>query len=376
VVLVSRTLKTAERAEQIQNLALRYSALSAFSAVKRNRLGRRAWIVATALLVLGVVMTSACAGSPASATPQPTPTDAPRITCPAAVVAQSPNGLPLAVTYPSPTVAGGTAPVTTACTPASQSTFPVGVQTVACTATDAARRTDSCTFTITVVAPPKIAVTRFLAFGDSITAGEDGIVGASATFSSRRIVDKPYPALLQGLLAARYTSQTITVDNRGVPGERVDPGAARLSGLLASRAYDVVLLLEGANDLFVDGPAAVGGIVSAARFMANDARSRGVQPFVATFPPQRASGSLGGRASLVPGLNVGIRAMAQAQGFPVVDLEAAFGSDISQLIGPDGLHPTAQGYSLTAATFFDALKLALERPPAATFAPAVHPARR
>jgi lysophospholipase L1-like esterase len=293
------------------------------------------------------------------------------------MVAQSPDGLPFAVTYPSPTAAGGTAPVTIACTPPSQSKFAVGVQTVTCTATDAAQRTDMCAFTITVVAPSKITVTRFLAFGDSITAGEDGIVGASAApFSSRRIVDKPYPALLQGLLSARYTSQAITVDNRGVPGERVDPGAARLSGLLGSRAYDAVLLLEGVNDLYADGQAAVGGIVSAARFMANDARSRGVQPFVATFPPQRLSGTLGGRAALVPGLNAGIRAMAQTQGFLLVDLEAAFGNDISQLIGPDGLHPTAAGYARIADTFFDALKLALERPPTATFAPTMRPARR
>jgi lysophospholipase L1-like esterase len=220
-----------------------------------------------------------------------------------------------------------------------------------------------------VLAPPKIAVTRFLAFGDSITAGEDGIVGTGATFSAYRIVDKPYPPLLQGLLAARYTSQTISVDNRGVPGERVDPGAARLSGLLASRAYDAALLLEGANDLFVDGQAAVGGIVSAARFMANDARSRGVRPFVATFPPQRASGSLGGRAPLVPALNAGIRAMAANQGFALVDLEAAFGSDISQLVGPDGLHPTAAGYVRVADTFFAVLKQTLEAPPTITISP-------
>jgi lysophospholipase L1-like esterase len=345
--------------------------------MKNTKKETRAWIVATAILLLVAASLSACSGSPASASPPPSPSDPPKLTCPAAIVAQSADGLPRAVPYPSPTVAGGTAPVTIACTPPSQSTFGVGVQTVACTATDAAQRTDNCAFTITVVAPPKIAVTRFLAFGDSLTAGEDGIVGTAAPFTSRRIVDKPYPALLQGLLAARYTSQTISVDNRGVPGERVDPGAARLSGLLASRAYDALLLLEGANDLYLDGQAAVGGIVSAARFMANDARSRGIQPFVATFPPQRASGVYGGRAPLVPGLNAGIRNMAQAQGFPLVDLEAAFGSDISQLIGPDGLHLTPEGYSRMAATFFDALKLALERPPTVTIlAPAARPARR
>ncbi len=328
------------------------------------------------VLIVSAAFLNACAGKPTDPSPQPRPTDPPKVTCPAAMAAQSPNGLPVAVAYPSPAVAGGTAPVTTTCTPPNQSMFGVGVQTVSCTATDASQRTDTCAFTITVVAPPRIAVTRFLAFGDSITAGEDGIVASAAPFSARRIVDRPYPAVLQGLLAARYTAQTVIIDNRGVPGERVDTGAPRLSGLLGSRAYDAVLLLEGANDLFVDGPAAVSGIVSAARFMANDARSRGIQPFVATFPPQRVSGSLGGRAPLVPGLNAGIRDMAQVQGFPIVDLEAAFGSDISQLIGPDGLHPTSAGYARMAAAFFDALRLALDRPPTVTLAPALHPARR
>jgi lysophospholipase L1-like esterase len=285
------------------------------------------------------------------------------------MTAQSPDGLPAGVAYPAPTVAGGTAPVTIACIPPSNSMFAVGSNTVSCTATDARQRVDSCTFAITVVAPPKIAVTRFLAFGDSITAGEDGIVGPAATFAPYRIVDRPYPALLQMQLSSRYTSQTITVDNRGVPGERVDPGAVRLSGLLGSRAYDAVLLLEGANDLFVDGQAAVNGIVSAARFMARDARSRGIRPFVATFPPQRASGALGGAAPLVPAVNAGIRAMASTEGLPLVDLEAAFGSDISQLIGPDGLHPTAAGYVRVADTFLAVLKQTLEVPPTFTVSP-------
>jgi lysophospholipase L1-like esterase len=310
-----------------------------------------------------------CAGSPAAASQQPPPTDPPKLRCPAQVTVQSPDDLPVGVAYPSPTVAGGTAPVTIVCVPPSNSMFAVGSHTVSCAATDAGQRVDSCTFAVTVLAPPKIAVTRFLAFGDSITAGEDGVAGPVATFSPYRIVDKPYPALVQMQLSSRYTAQSISVDNRGVPGERVDPGAVRLSGLLASRAYDAVLLLEGANDLYVDGQAAVSGIVSAARFMARDARSRGIRPFVATFPPQRASGTLGGAAPLVPALNAGIRAMASTEGMSLVDLEAAFGSDISQLIGPDGLHPTAAGYVRVADTFMAVLKQTLETPPTFTVSP-------
>ena len=60
------------------------------------------------------------------------------------------------------------------CTPSSGSTFPLGATTATCTATDARQRTASCSLTVTVTEPPLISLTRFAAFGDSITAGEDG----------------------------------------------------------------------------------------------------------------------------------------------------------------------------------------------------------
>src|SRR5262245_47794 len=139
------------------------------SALLRN--GRGAW---PTFVFLAVLTVSACGGE-TPMQPKPPTANPPRITCPVTVSEQSPSGQSTPVTYGSATAVDGTAPVTIACAPASGSLFPVGSTTVTCTATDAQQRTDRCTFPIVVTAPPRLATTRFLAFGDSITWGENGL---------------------------------------------------------------------------------------------------------------------------------------------------------------------------------------------------------
>ena len=178
----------------------------------------------------------ACASS---TTPTQVPTPAPvaeppRIACPASQTAQSLDGGLTPVTFSAPIVLNGQAPVTTICTPAAGSTFSVGQKTVTCAATDALQRTDSCSFLVTVLMPPKLSTTSFLAFGDSMTAGEDGqnSTAASASVMSSRFhpmvlfpFGQRYPQELQQLLAGRYKTQSPTVDNQGQPGEAAsDPG--------------------------------------------------------------------------------------------------------------------------------------------------------
>ena len=81
-------------------------------------------------------------------------TTAPTITCSANVTAVSAVACPpttsTTVTYPAPTATDNCPGVTTACIPASGSTFPVGTTTVNCTATDTAGNTATCSFTVTV----------------------------------------------------------------------------------------------------------------------------------------------------------------------------------------------------------------------------------
>ena len=50
--------------------------------------------------------------------------------------------------------------------------FPVGPTRVTCTATDAAAATATCGFDVNVQRVPQLTRTKFLAFGDSVTAGE------------------------------------------------------------------------------------------------------------------------------------------------------------------------------------------------------------
>src|SRR6202008_3640714 len=84
------------------------------------------------------------------------------------------TGQPLPVVYGTATVVGGATPVTTSCNPGSGTQFAIGTTAVSCTATDSRQRTDKCDFAVVVQAPARISLTRFVAFGDSITLGEDG----------------------------------------------------------------------------------------------------------------------------------------------------------------------------------------------------------
>ena len=186
------------------------------------------------LVVAVALFTGACANSTGPTPPPPPTEDPPKITCPAPQPIQLTAGTSIAVTYAATTV-NGKPPVVTACVPLSGTVFNVGTTSVSCTATDALQRTAVCLFVITVLAPvqpPVLAATSFLAFGDSITRGEDGRNSLSATstrFYPRVLLPdaQTYPGVLQQSLVDRYKTQSPTVDNRGIPrrgGHRHRPG--------------------------------------------------------------------------------------------------------------------------------------------------------
>jgi lysophospholipase L1-like esterase len=278
------------------------------------------------------------------------------------------------VSFSAPTVVDGQAPVITTCTPAAGSAFSVGQRTVTCAATDALQRTDSCAFLVTVLTPPKLSTTSFLSFGDSITAGEDGqnSVAPSASVMSSRfhpVVLFPfalrYPQELQQLLAGRYRTQAPTVDNQGAPGEAAsDPNALRrFVSLTSSRKYSVVLIMEGTNDLYDRDDRIVPFAIDGLRSMIHDAKGKGIRPYLATIPPMNPSACVpvcrGLPWSLVSGFNDSVRTLATSEGVSLVDVYQAFGGNLS-LLGPDGLHPAAEGYTRIADTFFTAIKQTLE----------------
>ena len=329
--------------------------------------------------VLGAALV--CVGCPSATTPTgPIPV----ISCPASATGQSVDGSAVAVTFAPPIVSGGTAPVTTSCTP---SAFPVGTTKATCTARDAKQQVASCTFAVTVVKVPQLAATKFVAFGDSITSGVvatscpvgGGVSCAAPTLGSRwtqqiddlRLLyptlgeESPvaYPRQLQTMLSARFAAQTITMVNEGSPGEFIAEGKARLPSTLTRGAPQVLLLQEGANDLNQARPS-ISSLVSDLRAMVQEGRRRGLDVFVGTALPQRPLACRGydfcdGVADVVP-LNAQIRTMVVAEGAVLVDLFPLFEGQTLTLLGLDGLHPNEAGYQRMADAFFMAIRQRFE----------------
>lgn len=336
---------------------------------------------------LGAVLTAAlfagsCANTPTA--PSTPPVAPPVITCPASQSLTSALATPIPVVYSLPSVAGGASPITTACTPASGSTFPLGTTTVTCTATDAQQRTSSCSLTIAVAAPPRVRVTRFVAFGDSITWGEDGtyaltseVNGVMTFLRSVVLPGRQYPTVLLAALQGRYSLQTsaISVVNAGCPGETVGlneaacdqplPPLPRFNSAIANQ--QVVLLMEGSNDVnaAVRDSLAIEAALGNVQRMVRAAKNAGVIPYLATIAPMNPNSACipscrGGGAALVPAYNDRIRALAVSEGVTLVDVNRAFNGDFS-LLSTDGLHPNAAGYQRIAETFFDSIKSTLEQ---------------
>jgi lysophospholipase L1-like esterase len=313
----------------------------------------------------------------------------PAITCaqaPAPVTTR--DGQSAVVAYGSPTVTGGTAPVSVSCTLPSGSTFPVGSTAVTCTATDAVHRTASCLLTVTVVLPPlpRLGVTTILAFGDSITEGE---VPGARTFSIRPhdvVPDKSYPADLVTLLAQRYTAQGasrldayctndppvpttagILVVNAGCLGERAEDATtlARLNDKIATYHPDAVLLLEGVNDLSSTHPdASISAGVQGVQTLIGSAESHGARVMVGTLLPAIAGDvSL---ANLIVPFNTQLVPAATTAGARIVDLYSDIVVDVTDWISPiDGLHPTEAGYQEMARVWFNNIQNAFEPPSSA-----------
>jgi lysophospholipase L1-like esterase len=197
--------------------------------------------------------------------------------------------------------------------------------------------------------------TRFLAFGDSMTDGQSAV-------SSRMSLDPvtSYPTMLRQMFAQRYPTQAIQVENVGRSGEWASDGQFRLGSELSRYGSEVLLLLEGGNDLAALGEKGIGPATAAIESMVAEAGRRGVLVYLATLPPQRPGGSRATFIDLLPRYNDWMRRIARDRGATLVDVEAAFGSDLS-LLSADGLHPTVEGYRVMAQAFADAIARTLQR---------------
>jgi lysophospholipase L1-like esterase len=202
-----------------------------------------------------------------------------------------------------------------------------------------------------------------MAIGDSLTHGTTAL-----SFSRLMTVDSDsYPHNLQGLLAARYRAQTIVVINEGVEGEEAVDGAQRLGRALRDHDPEVLLLMEGTNDLFFWREEAQDRAIPALEHMVQEAQDSGIRVFLATIPPQRPGGPRDAVSKLIPAFNNAIRALASRRGAVLVDIESVVLPDMS-LVGNDDLHLTERGYQVVAEKFFAVIRGTLEIPSAAQHA--------
>ena len=204
---------------------------------------------------------------------------------------------------------------------------------------------------------PQLSRTRFLAFGDSLTAGT-----TSPAVVTRMSAGLPqsYPSKLLGLLIARYTQQTPAVENAGRPGERADAAGERLNETIREMKPEAVIILHGANDLLADGVAGVPRTISAVQTLVRIAKPGGNPVLLCTLPPQRAGAQRAANPTAWSELNRGIREIARTEAVMLIDLATQL--DLS-LIGVDGLHPTEDGYMRLAELVFATLRAQFENPP-------------
>lgn len=321
------------------------------------------------LSAFALALTLACS-SPSAPTPPPA-TGAPTVQCPADVQAPSLDGTNVAVAYPPPQVAGGSAPVTVACAAPSGSAFAPGDTTVTCTATDSASRTAACTFRVSVTRVPRLRGTTVLAFGDSITWG---VVSPPATNRVRSVGPAgSYPALLQEKLTARYAAQTPEVINEGWAGELLTgEGEDRLERVVERYRPDVLIVLEGVNDIGSKDPEFVGDVLRGA--VRRAVRMNVPLVLVSTLLPGVEGRIKPPDPERVDALNDEIRSWASVEGAVLVDTFVAVDPMKEILIGQDGLHPTPAGYQFMADVFLDVIKNHFEVPdpavPAGLNAPA------
>ena len=211
--------------------------------------------------------------------------------------------------------------------------------------------------------PPRISRTKFLAFGDSFTAGEVTNPTSAAPSGIHKLILVPtasYPTQLQTQLRTTYAAQaaSITVLNSGEPSERILDGNQRFPGVFDANRPEVVLLMEGANGLPQVGPDISTGLM---RIMVQKAKDGGARVFVGSMIPQVAGRPRATTpVSELLAYNNTLQIMSTQESVTYVDLYNAMLPDAPTLIGSDGLHPTEAGYRRIAEVFAAAITAALK----------------
>ncbi|MFW2365295.1 MAG: SGNH/GDSL hydrolase family protein [Desulforhopalus sp.] len=177
--------------------------------------------------------------------------------------------------------------------------------------------------------------TNITAFGDSITEGLYSRSGG-------------YPPKLNELLSSNGTP--IIVTNTGISGEKTPEGAARLNDVLSDFPANIVLIMEGTNDV-LRGLSVETTQINLQK-MIDIAKSNGAIPILATLPPS----SRPDISTLIPNVwNPMIVSLAQSNGIKLADhYSAILPTWTSSTI--DGLHPNDIGHYTIAKTWYSAIR--------------------
>jgi lysophospholipase L1-like esterase len=210
---------------------------------------------------------------------------------------------------------------------------------------------------ISVNPPRALGVTRFLAFGDSITWGATSAWTARFIFAA---ANGGYAERLQAGLNTYHSPQQFVVFNEGLPGELVVNALSRFRSLLTTRRPEAVLLLEGINDLSNDvAPTRA----AAALFQLVDAATAlGIPVLVGTMFQTYAVTDPDGYyrpngAAVVAAFNQEVRRLAQGRlNVHLVDLEPQMRN--RSFVGADGIHLTDSGFEVMASVFLQRIEAA------------------
>jgi lysophospholipase L1-like esterase len=180
---------------------------------------------------------------------------------------------------------------------------------------------------------------RYIAFGDSISAGDGSSDGSG------------YRSWLEANVRT-YWGGTPEVRNEGITGTRSSAGEGRMDGVLARDRPAYSLILYGTNDwneleCKVDFPCFT---ISSLRSMIRQAKDRHSVPVVGTIIPVNpayADKSPPERQDWVNRMNDLVRPMAREEGAVLADLNAAMSKegDLASLFY-DHVHPNDRGYAI------------------------------
>lgn len=173
---------------------------------------------------------------------------------------------------------------------------------------------------------------EIIAFGDSITSGSDSNNGG-------------YPIRLQQMFES--AGKPSTVHNAGIWRERTYQGVERIDAVLDSIPADMILILEGTNDIRNGYPWQTTRLNL--QLMIDAAKTKGVVPILATLPPNEQDTS----GLLIPKIwNPMIKELARQNSILLVDLYGAVESSWN-LLTDDGLHPNDKGCLYLAKAWYD-----------------------